>query len=747
MKKRDIRLFEDMNEGYYEVDLKGRFTFVNQVACQVADMRAEDIIGLNLNDYTSPQTARRVSRGFNQVYKTGLPMKLEYDFTFKGKKTKTVENSANVLRDENGEICGFCGLVTDITHRKRLEERLRESKTRFEALFENANELIITTDKNGYILRINKMAEEFSEYSRKELIGKSILILSYREDREKYIAFWQRLLKGENPRFELRGISKTGKIAYLLASGSVVRKNKEIIEVQYNAQIISDLKEAQKTIEGLTAHLNSIIESSPNMIICLNAAGIIEKANPITQKIFSRSMDAIIGKNLSEIDPELSELDEIIHRTEKDKHPCFLPERHLPSDPSQVFGINIYPLTNRETDHGVVLTAIDITEKKNMELQLIHAQKMETIGELAGGVAHDFNNILTAISGNLNMLKMSRDIAEHTEYIDRLEKITDRASGLVSQLLMFSRRNKGETEATSLGKVLNEVMDMTSKSVKKNIRIDLGDINEKFRILVDHTQLTQVFMNLVINAMDAIEKKEGHIQIEANPILVNDQTRRTFLLEKTGSFVRIDVKDNGEGMDNTTLTKIFDPFFTTKEKGKGTGLGLSIIYNIIKDAGGGIQVLSEKGKGSRFTVVLPLTEKEEKLSKEKTALKTMTRNARILLVDDEDMLRDIGSEMLEFLGHEVVTASDGAECMDILKKDSAGFDLIILDMIMPGMDGHDTLREMAHTDIQTKVIVSSGFSFENQHEDILSNPLVIGSLNKPFDLKVLSRVISETIGS
>lgn len=743
------KILEDMQEGYYEIDLSGTFTFVNDVVCSIAELPREELIGLNYTEYTTPSTARRVFKTFNKVFQTGIPQRIEYEIILRDNKRKIIENSVSLLRDSSNNVIGFCGLVTDITKRKRLEEQIRESRQRFEALFENANELIITTDANGYIKRLNKKVEQTSGYRRDELIGKSILILAHPEDRGLYIEFWKQLLGGITPKFELRAVGKDGTVAWILASGSVIKKAGKIIEVQYNAQEITSLKEALTTIEELKNHLSSIFESSPNMILCIDPSGTVIMANPVTERIFHKPLASIIGRPLTELGPVMAQFTGVLAEVQSECIPQTLHEVHLAEGASEVFDVIVYPLV-KSTKGGVVITAVDITEKKNMELQLVHAQKMETIGELAGGVAHDFNNILTGITGNLSMLRMASDDAKREHYLASLENITERAKGLTRQILAFTKRNEGNPEVVSVEQAIAEVIDIASKSIPKNIKISSSISGKDLRVFIDHTNLIQVFLNLMVNAKDAIgENQGGQITICASPIVVDRESKRQFLLDATGRYVRIEVKDNGCGMGMEILPKIFDPFFTTKTKGaaKGTGLGLSIAYNIIKNAHGSILVSSTPGKGSTFTVLLPITRTRDKAkgARPKTVQASPRAGARILLVDDEDMLRDIGKEMLCMLGHTVETAANGRECLDILTGDSQGFDVVILDMIMPELDGYHTLQEMERLGIKTRVVVSTGFSFEHEKEDFLSNPIIVARLNKPFNIEELSMVLEEVL--
>lgn len=743
------KILEDMQEGYYEIDLEGTFTYVNESLCRIAEENIDKIIGVNFTSYTTKATAKKVFRAFNEAFRTGIPKRIEYEIILPSGKRKIIDNSASLLKDDGGNIVGFCGLVTDITKRRRLEDQIRENRRRYEALFENANELIITTDEYGYIKRLNKKVEEISGYTRKEMIGQSILIIAHPEDRSVFIEFWKEILAGNTPRFELRATAKGGETEYLLASGSVVKKGGKIVEIQYNAQVISDLKEAQHTIVDLSNYLNSIIESSPNVIICLDRSGKIRMANPVTTRIFRKSPSSIIDREISYLSSDMKEFESVIREVQERRVPQFFHGRTLDGVSHQIFDISIYPLID-PVHGGVVFTAVDITEKKNMEIQLIHAQKMETIGELAGGVAHDFNNILTGISGNLAMLRYTTDRAKQLAYLDTLEKIGDRARDLIRQMLVFTKRHEGRPENISICQVIEEVIDMASKSIPKNICLSIGNMDRDATVYMDHTHLTQVMLNLIVNAKDAIgNKQRGRISIDTKIISVDKGLKRQYLLGTPGRYVKIEVSDNGCGMSDEILPKIFDPFFSTKQKGtaKGTGLGLSITYNIVKNADGGIQVQSEEGKGSRFTILLPLSKTRNKTLRagDGPAGGSEQNKARILLVDDEDMLRDIGKEMLEYLGHEVETAHDGYSCLEKLKNIKPGFDLVILDMIMPGLDGYHTLQEMLKRGITTKVIISSGFSFEHERQEMFSNPLIVAKLNKPFNMNELSSVLVDVL--
>jgi two-component system, cell cycle sensor histidine kinase and response regulator CckA len=620
---------------------------------------------------------------------------------------------------------------------KLIDQRIRS----YEALFENANELIITTDKDGIVTKLNRKVEEVSGYSREELIGNNILAIASPESRKDFIRFWKELLSGQATRHELKVTGKEGVTGYLLASGSTIKEGDDIIEIQYNALLITDLKEAQETIINLKHHLESIIESSPNMIICLDSSGHILITNPVTENILQVSLSELEGKILIDACPFMKKFNDSINWALENKASKFLHDEVFPDN--NIYNLIIYPLTASQKG-GVVITAVNITEKKKMQAELIHAQKMETIGLLASGFAHDFNNILTGVVGNITMMRLSSDESKKSKYLDNMDQITNRAKDLISQILMLSSNKGGNPQNFFVKTALDEVIDLTSRSIPKSIRLKLKPSKNDMVLKMDFTQFTQVMLNLIINARDAIGKEQdGLITISVQNAWVDEQSKRRNMLHTTGNYVRLDITDNGCGIDQTDIGRIFDPFFTTKDKKEGFGLGLSITYTVVKNAGGNIEVSSEKGKGSHFTILLPASdESPEGAGEEKSSMENI-KGVSILLVDDEPMIRDIGREILESIGHKVTTASNGIECLDILSKSASKYDVVILDMIMPGLDGMHTLAEMKAKKINKKVIVSTGFHAGEEFREITSNPLVVASLNKPFTVHELNRVLSK----
>ncbi len=381
------------------------------------------------------------------------------------------------------------------------------------------------------------------------------------------------------------------------------------------------------------------------------------------------------------------------------------------------------------------------TEYKNrlLEIQLQQAQKMESIGTLAGGIAHDFNNILMGIQGNATLMLLKIE-SEHPNYekIKNVEKFVQNGTELTNQLLGFARRGKYLVKTTDLNEVIEKSSALFART-KKEIQVHTVFHDEIWAVEVDRGQIEQALLNLYVNAWQAMPAG-GDIYLKTRNVMLDSSYVKPFKVEP-GKYVEISVTDTGVGIDRKTRERIFEPFFTTKEMGRGTGLGLASVYGIIKSHSGYIEVHSEKEKGTTFTVYLPASEKEA--VREKTVPAAMLKGTgTILLIDDEKMILDVGRELLEELGYTVLSALSGREALDIFQKNSDKIDLVIMDMIMPGMGGGETFDRLRAINPNIKVLLSSGYSVNGQASKILHRGCD-GFIQKPFNLNQLSEKIGK----
>jgi PAS domain S-box-containing protein len=386
----------------------------------------------------------------------------------------------------------------------------------------------------------------------------------------------------------------------------------------------------------------------------------------------------------------------------------------------------------------------DITEKERLQQQLQQAQRMESIGTLAGGVAHDFNNLLMAIMGNATLAKLGVSL-DHPAYerIDNVVNYVKDASALTKQLLEFARGGKYEVKATDLNQLVDKTATMFGRT-KKEITVHTHLFPELWTVEVDRGQIEQVLLNLLVNAWQAMPEG-GQIVVETTNERLDSAYCDAFNIVP-GNYVCVSVTDTGIGMDKEIQSKIFEPFFSTKDRGRGTGLGLASAYGIVKNHEGTISVYSEKGKGAKFNIYLPAVEKPVETVEEKIEAKTVVGTENILLVDDEQMILDIGKAMLAELGYHPLVARSGQDALAIYAKEKTKIDLVILDMIMPVMGGGDTYDRLKVLDSGVKVLLASGYSLSGEASHIL-NRGCNGFIQKPFNLEELSRKIRMVLDS
>ena len=402
-----------------------------------------------------------------------------------------------------------------------------------------------------------------------------------------------------------------------------------------------------------------------------------------------------------------------------------------------------YPITDQESGKitGVVEFVRDVTERKRMEGQLSQAQRMDSIGRLAGGVAHDFNNILMGVQGRVSLMFSESGIEKSLkEHLQSIELYVQKATELTRQLLGFARGGKYEIQPVNINQLVEENIDLFSRT-RKELLVKKELESEIWTTEVDEGQISQVLLNLFVNAWEAMPNG-GELTIKtAN--MKNHHSNISNASNGPDKFVSIAVTDTGVGMSKETIEKIYDPFFTTKEMGRGTGLGLSSVYGIISNHNGHIQVRSKQGKGTTFTFFLPASEREV-IPKEEKLVKMLTGSETILLVDDEKMVLDVSSRLLRKLGYEVLTAENGIEAVETYGANRNRIGCIILDMIMPVQNGGATYDRLKELNPGIKVLLSSGYSLDNQAKEIMSRGCN-GFIQKPFTLKELSEKVRSVL--
>jgi PAS domain S-box-containing protein len=395
---------------------------------------------------------------------------------------------------------------------------------------------------------------------------------------------------------------------------------------------------------------------------------------------------------------------------------------------------------------GCRATARDITKERELEAQLLQAQKLESLGTLVGGIAHDFNNMLSGILGFSQL--MLEEIEPTNPFYDglrRIETLSDRASDMVKQLLAFSRRGEMQKTNLWLHPYLKEIAKLLERMIPENIEIETGLTPEHLTVEADPTQIQQVVMNLAVNARDAMPDG-GRLRLETARVKLGAAFCQAYPDVQPGTYARLSVSDTGTGIAPEIRSRIFDPFFTTKELGKGTGLGLAMVYGIVKSHGGAIELESEVGRGTTFHVYLPLTEKPAATTAPLPA-ETSQGGGLVLLVDDEDIVLEVGRMALSRLGYQVLTAKDGLEALDVYHARRDEIVLVIMDVVMPKLGGREAFRELKRFDPRVKVLLATGYNSASATGEELRQEGVCGLVMKPYRIHQLAQAVRAALAA
>lgn len=671
---------------------------------------------------------------------------LPYQHPVKGDTWISVKAARVTEPDGTVHMYGF---TFDVTESKRAEQLLRSSEEHLRTIYENSEEIIHIIAWDGTFLSISPSWERYTGFPVSETVGKSFVPYVHPDDAPACLEVVRNVYETGKPQkiMEFRVKHASGKWIWFMNSGVAIKDPKG--NPLYFMGVAMDITERKLAEEGLLKEYNfsrTAFDSLPGLFYLCGVDGRFIRWNKNISTLTGYSDDEISGMIAMDLlnESDKTAAQKAISDVFTDGH-AHLEASILSKDGSatpHVFSGNriIY-----EEKPCLLGTALDISDRKRLEEQLLQAQKMEAVGQLAGGVAHDFNNLLQAILGYLELVMLNMKSTD-TAYASLLEvkRAGDRAATLTSQLLAFSRRQVLQLENLDTRQVVTDLLKMLNRLIGEHIELVYNPGIEPLNVKADRGQIDQVLMNLCVNARDAMPGG-GRLIIETSRIIADETFVTGHAWSKPGAYICISVSDTGFGMDRETLQQIFEPFFTTKEKHKGTGLGLAMVYGIIRQHEGMVQVYSEVGHGSCFKIFLPASDhsaSDEHAHTEQTPVEGGTET--ILLAEDEEMIRILAETVLTNAGYRVLTAADGQEAIDLYKVHKDEISLLFLDVVMPKMGGSAVYETARSLNPAIRCLFASGYSHEGLNRSyVLKEGLHL--LQKPYTRIGMLRLVRQIL--
>lgn len=644
-------------------------------------------------------------------------------------------------------------LRKEIEERKKGEEELRKSEEKYRDLFENANDLIQSVKPDGSFEYVNRAWKETLGYTDEEIVSLNLFDIIHPDSIEHCNIIFDRVISGENANdISVKFISKDGKTIEIEGSANCRFEEGKPVRTRGIFRNVTRHREMERKLKQSEEKYRRMFKLSPEAIVFFDENGCLVEINERIVDWLDYEIDEVMGKSILELPiwdkKTAGKILKNFNMRMKGEH---IPPYEIPflaKDGSQRIGrVLATPLSDENGKYIIDLIMIsDITEKVLLEKKLNQAMKMEAIGLLAGGIAHNFKNILMSIMANVEMAEKKLESGNPIiEYLYDVNKAADKGSDLIRELLIFSRKQIVAPRVVDLNSIIRDIERIIRPLITENIYFRTILSPNILSIKVDPTQVEQTVMNLVVNARDAM-KEGGSLTIQTGMFRVNSDFQKSHPFIKPGDYVTLSVKDTGIGLDEETLSHIFEPFFTTKERGKGTGLGLSTVYGMVKQAGSYILVESDLGKGTIFNIYFPAIEEKvgDTGSKAPHPGIPLREFEHIMVVEDDCMVRKPIMGMLNEAGYRVISSTNGEHAMQRYEYADEKPDLLIIDLILPGINGIDLSMEIQKKDPDTKILIMSGYSRDVLEEYDKFNE-ELDFIEKPFSQIAFLKKVREIL--